>query len=369
MSTELKETFAKLCETARGKGMDQLKSFFRRPSDMDEFEIESFQNFLKNNKVFFEKVEELGKPSTDSEEEGQIARLFYAYQPPKAEKPILSDYTWFAFQKTPESGEWKVTGKGAYLKRLAQVGEWRVIKGESMNHFFDYSIKKSMDHINAGCAQDEYSKLLEYMEEKAPDTPMDCFVFDDEKSLPEIGLEAGTAGVDWVFSNQPCDLFQITSHLMRQLNSRVPRFFLFGFSAYYAQFVAEGRYPVVNASKDDFTQKAAEFFNEMPPDKMTKLVSNVEFDHWAQYVAFMIIMSKKGVHPHTIMLLISASFIQFLAESPDLGSSPEIRKEKILKLMKKGTTENFENLFKETTGLKLRKVDKLWRKWLKKAKG
>lgn len=367
MTEEIKKAFLNLCEKASTSDSKNLANLFYRSEDMDEFEIPSFQNFLRNNEVLCERVVSVNNASGEKEETGPVVRVFYSYKSAKSEKPVSTEYTWFAFRKS-DTGDWKVTGKGVYLKHLSQIRQWRRLEGDRITHYFDYSIKKSMDSIHAGCAHDEYKKLEEYMEEEGLESPLDYFVFDDEKSLSELGFEASTAGFDWIFSNQPCDLFQMCSQRLRRLNGRIPRFFLFGFSAYYAQFAAEGRYPVFNISKESFSGKVAEIMEGLPMDKATKLCSNVEFDQWAQYVALFTVMSRANVHPHTTMLLILSSFIKFLMESPDIGSSPSIRKEQLLKTFKNGTTENFENVFKEVTGMKLRKADKLWRKFLKKAK-
>lgn len=362
MNAGLQEIFLRLCEEAKKKESRDLGGLFLSPEDMREFEIPSFQNFLKHNEVAFHKAVPLGGLSDEKEGEADFVRVFYSYKPEKGLEPVSTEYTWFAFQKDMEKGKWKVAGKGAYLKRLAEIQNWRKIDGERIHHHFDYSIKKSMDPIHAGCAQGEYERLLKFFEEKGPDFPLDYFVFDGEKSLPEIGLEAGVSGRDWVFSNQPCDLFQLCSHLLRRLNGKIPRFFLYGFSVYYAQFIAEGRYPVVHASKEVFSEEAANIMKNIPPEKITKLVSNVEFDRWVQYVAFFTLVSNFRMHPHTAMLLISCSFVKFLFESEEFGSSPEERKAKVLNTLKKGTTEDFEDVFKKNMGLKLKKADKLWRK-------
>lgn len=358
MNTEIMDAFTGLCEAAKGKKNRDLLEFFYRPEDMDEFEVSSFQDFLKRYEVTFHKVLELG--------DGDLVRVFYSYIPEGSTDPVSTDYTWFPFRKTQENGTWKETGKGTYLKYLAELKGWRKIEGEKISHYFDYSIKKSMDAIHAECAQVEYVKLLEYWGEKGPDVPIDYFVFDDEKSLPELGLEASASGYDWVFSNHPCDLFQLATQALRGWNSRVPRFFLFGFSAYYAQFVAEGRYPVFNISRQEFSEQVHRILEGLPPEKITRLASNIDFDRWAQYVAFFAVISRMGAHPHTIMLLISSSFVTFLFESDAIGSSPADRKEKILKVLKEGTTENFEDTFKKVVGIKLKKADKLWRKALRK---
>lgn len=366
MTAKPQEIFIRLCEEAKKKDSRDLAGLFRSPEDMDEFEIPSFQNFLKHNEVAFHKAVAVGDSSQEKTEETDFVRVFYSYTPEKGRAPVSTEYTWFPFQKDPEKGEWKVSGKGAYLKRLSERQGWRRIDGEKIRHFFDYSIKKSMDPIHAGCVQGEYERLTKFFEEKAPDSALDYFVFDGEKSLPEIGLEAGTAGRDWVFSNHPCDLFQLCSHFLRRLNEKIPRFFLYGFSAYYAQFIAGGRYPVFNASKEVFQEETKNIMESIPVEKLTKLVSNVEFDRWAQYAAFFSLVSRSSVHPHTALLLMSCSFVKFLFESEETGGSPEERKAKILMALKKGTTEDFEDVFKKSMGLKLKKADKLWRKEVKR---
>ena len=370
MKAELEKAFTDLREAARKNDVRILPSLFDGPEAMDEMEVPSLRHFLAQNEVALHRVEVMDP--APGKEEADLARVYYSYRPNKLKKeaePFASEYTWFLFRKAPGGGSWKAAGKGTYLKRLAEIRQWRRIDGERIVHYFDYSIKKSMDAIHAGCAQQEYAGVLDFLGEKGGSFPLDYFVYDDAKSLPELGLEAGASGAHWVFSGHPCDLFQLSCHSLKGVNGRVPRFFLFGFAAYYTHIVAGGRYPIFNFSREEFPQKAAEMLRDMPPAAIGLVVSNVEFDRWAQVVSYFLHLSRKPFSAQTLLLLSSSSFVKFLFESEDIAPTAMERKEKVLKVLKKGNADNFENVFKETVGLKLRKVEKSWLKALAKGRG
>jgi len=370
MKTELEKAFTDLCAAAGKNDARLLPDIFDAPEAMDEMEVPSLRHFLSQNEVVLHKVEAMDPaPGT---EEADLARACYSYRPNKLKKeaePFSSEYTWFLFRKAPGSATWKAADKGLYLKRLSETREWRRMEGEKIRHYFDYSIKKSMDSINAGCAQQEYAGVLDFLGEKGGSFPLDYFVYDDAKSLPELGLEACASGARWVFSGHPCDLFQLSCHSLKSVNGRIPRFFLFGFAAYYTHIVAGGRYPIFNFSREEFSQKAAEMLRDMPPTSVGLVASNVEFDRWAQVVSYFLHLSRKPFSAQTLLLLYASSFIKFLFESEDIAPTAIERKEIILKVLKKGNADNFENVFKETVGLKLRKAEKLWLKALAKGRG
>lgn len=370
MEKELEQAFTGLCESARKNETRTLPDLFDSPEAMDEMELPSLRHFLAQNEVSLSRVEFM-ESAPGAAGDTDLARVFYSYRHSKLKKemePVSTEYTWFLFRKT-EGGAWKAASKGAYLRRLAETRRWRRIEGERIVHHFDYSIKKSMDSIHAGCAQEEYARLLEFLGETGRASPLDYFVYNDEKSLPELGLEAGASGTRWIFSAQPCDLFQMTCQVLKAVNGRLPRFPLFGFAAYYTQFVAGGRYPIFPFSAEELPKKAAEAIKEIPPAAIGQLTSNVEFDRWAQMVSYFVHVSRKPFSAQFFLLLYASSFVKFLFESEEIGATPGERKEKILKVLKRGDGENFESIFKETAGLKLRKAEKSWLKALAKGRG
>jgi oligoendopeptidase F len=66
-----------------------------------------------------------------------------------------------------------------------------------------------------------------------------------------------------------------------------------------------------------------------------------------------------------MVFLITASFFKFLFESEAVSESPDIRKKRIIEILKTGKENDFEDTFKKLTGLKIKKAEKLWKKDLK----
>ena len=82
-------------------------------------------------------------------------------------------------------------------------------------------------------------------------------------------------------------------------------------------------------------------------------------------VSIMSILSQQAAHPNLMVFLITASFFKFLFESETVGESPDIRKKRIIEILKTGKENDFEDTFKKLTGLKIKKAEKLWKKDLK----
>ena len=353
---KINNLFTEFVSNLKNNGSEDYQKYFCNSNDRFEFEIDAFKDFLRKHEVFPDEFEPIP-------EKKSIAKLKYKYRDSSGELEKRSDSsTWVPMKKDGEG--WKISNKGEYLKCLAESKKWRKIKTENIICYFDSFLKKTLDQINAESGSSGLIDIKKYLdiEEKLD---VSYIVYDDEKSLHELGFKSNLAGHDWIISNYPCDVFQLISLCLKRLNPELPKYFLYGFATYYAHYISKSSFPLFNFPKEDFDKFA---FNSVKYGyyiKSIKLLSNTEFQKWTEMVSIMSILSQQKAHPNLMVFLMTASFMKFLFDSEALGESPDIRKKRIIEILKTGKVNDFEDTFKKITGLKLKKAEKLWKKDLK----
>ena len=353
---KINNLFTEFVNNLKNNGSENYQKYFCRPDDRFEFEIEAFKDFIKKHEVFPDEFELIPKNKN-------IAKLKYKYRNSSGEAEERSDNsTWVPMKKDGES--WKISNKGEYLKCLAESKKWRKIKTENIIFYFDSFLKKTLDQMNAESGSSELINIKKYLDIEE-ELNISYIVYDDEKSLHELGFKSNLAGHEWIISNYPCDVFQLISLCIRRLNPELPKYFLYGFSTYYAYYISNSSFPLFNFPKEDFNRLALNSIKYGYYIKIIKLLNNTEFQKWTEMVSIMSILSQQVAHPNLMVFLITASFFKFLFESETVGESPDIRKKRIIEILKTGKENDFEDTFKKLTGLKIKKAEKLWKKDLK----
>lgn len=331
------------------------QNYFHKPEDEFEFEIKAFKDFIQKRDILCKEIELVdGK--------NNVAKLKYKYKN-RGETVERSDSTtWFPVKKS--GNMWKISNKGEYLKSLAKSKNWRKIETPQITFYFDSFLKKTLDQINAENAVSELINLKKflYMEN---DLKVSYFVYDDEKSLHELGFKSNVSGQDWIISNHPCDVFQLVSLFVKRNNPDIPKYLLNGFSAYYDFWISKSSSSIFNFSKQDFDRITFNSIRNGYYIKIKNLLNNLEFHKWTEMITIMSILSQQKSHPILMVFLTSSSFIKFLFENEVIGEIEEIRKKRILEILKTGKENDFENIFKKITGIKIKKAEKLWKKDLK----
>ena len=352
---KINNLFTEFVNNLKNNGSEDYQKYFCKPDDRFEFEIEAFKNFIEKHEVFPDEFELIPKK--------KMAKLKYKYRDTSGEPEERSDNsTWVSMKKDGES--WKISNKGEYLKCLAESNKWRKIKTGDITFYFDSFLKKTLDQMNAESGSSELINIKKYLN-IYEELDVSYIVYDDEKSLHELGFKSNLAGHDWVISNYPCDVFQLITLCMKRLNPELPKYFLYGFSTYYAHYISKSSFPLFNFPKEDFDKFALNSINYGYYIKIIKLLNNTEFQKWTEMVSIMSILSQQRAHPNLMVFLITASFVKFLFESEALGEIPDIREKRIIEILKTGKENDFEDSFKKITGLKIKKAEKLWKNDLK----
>tara|TARA_B100000315_G_C14588011_1_gene594196 strand:+ start:2937 stop:4019 length:1083 start_codon:yes stop_codon:yes gene_type:complete len=352
---KINNLFTEFVNNLKNNGSEDYQKYFCKPDDRFEFEIEAFKNFIEKHEVFPDEFELIPKK--------KMAKLKYKYRDTSGEPEERSDNsTWVSMKKDGES--WKISNKGEYLKCLAESNKWRKIKTGDITFYFDSFLKKTLDQMNAESGFSELINIKKYLN-IYEELDVSYIVYDDEKSLHELGFKSNLAGHDWVISNYPCDVFQLITLCMKRLNPELPKYFLYGFSTYYAHYISKSSFPLFNFPKEDFDKFALNSINYGYYIKIIKLLNNTEFQKWTEMVSIMSILSQQRAHPNLMVFLITASFVKFLFESEALGEIPDIREKRIIEILKTGKENDFEDSFKKITGLKIKKAEKLWKNDLK----
>ena len=353
---EIKNLFTEFVDNLKNNGAEDYKKYFCGPDDRFEFEIDAFKNFIENHEVLPDEIELVpGKMN--------LGKLQYKYRDSSGGAEDRSDNTtWMPMKKDGEV--WKISNRGEYLKSLAESNEWRKIETENVVFYFDSFLKQTLDQINAESGSSELINIKEYFNLEE-DIKVSYIVYDDEKSLKELGFKSNHAGHNWIISNHPSDVFQLTSLCVKRLNPELPKFLLYGFSAYYSYYISHSSFPLFNFSKQDFDRIALSSVEYGYYVKMIKLFNNAEFQKWTEMISVMSILSQQKTHPNLMVFLVTASFVKFLAENESIGENLDIRKKQLIEILKTCKESNFEKIFKDITGLKIKKAEKLWKKDLK----
>ena len=352
---KINNLFTDFINNLKNDGSEDYQKYFCNSNDRFEFEIEAFKDFIKKHEVLPDEFELIPKKKN-------IAKLKYKYRDSSEAEKRSDNSTWVPMKK--DGNVWKISNKGEYLKCLAESNKWRKIETENITFYFDSFLKKTLDQMNAESGSSELINIKKYLdiEEKLD---VNYFVYDDEKSLHELGFKSNVAGHNWIISNYPGDVFHLISLCVKRLNPELPKYFLYGFSTYYAHYISNSSFPIFNFPKQDFDVLALNSIKYGYYIKIKKLINNAEFQKWTEMVSIMSILSQQKSHPNLMVFLITASFVKFLLESDAIGENKSIRKEKIIKILKTGKENDFEDTFKKITGLKIKKAEKLWKKNLK----
>lgn len=352
---EITKNFTDFIANLKEDNSDDYQRYFCNLDDQFEFEIEAFKDFIQKQELSCEKIDFV-------DETRNIAKLKYRHKETGDSMERSNHTTWLLLKKS--KGVWKISNKGEYLKCLAQSKKWRKIKTEHIIFYFDSFLKKTLDQINAESGVSELNSIRKYLNSE-DELNVSYFVYDDEKSLHELGFNSNISGHNWIISNQPCDVFQLVYLCVKRVNPELPKYFMYGFSAYYAYHVSKSSFPIFHFPKQDFDKLALNSIKYGYYTKILKLLNNLEFHKWIEMVSIMSILSQQKSHPNLMVFLTSASFIKFLFENKAIGENHEIRKKRVLEIIKSGKEKDFENIFRKITGLKIKKAEKLWKKDLK----
>lgn len=352
---EITNNFTDFIANLKDDNFNDYQKYFCNLADQFEFEIEAFKDFIQKQELSYDKIDFV-------DETRKIAKLIYKHKESDNSTERSGHTTWFPMKKS--KGVWKVSNKGEYLKCLAESKKWRKIKTEHIIFYFDSFLKKTLDQVNAESGASEFNKMKKYLN-LDDELKISYFVYDDEKSLHELGFNSNISGQNWIISNHPCDVFQLVSLCVKRANPELPKYLMYGFSTYYAYYISKSTFPVFNFPRQDFDMLALNSIKYGYYIKILKLLNNLEFHKWTEMVSIMSILSQQKSHPSLTIFLTSASFIKFLFENDAIGKNDEIRKKRILDIIKSGKEKDFENTFKKITGLKIKKAEKLWKKDLK----
>lgn len=347
--------FSDFVDDLKGNFSGDHQKYFHNSADSFEFEMDAFQDFIKNRELSCEEMELVG-------EYKNIARLKYRYKE-SGESTDRSDCTtWFPMKK--DNNIWKFSNRGEYLRCLAESNKWRKIETPDINFYFDSFLKKTLDHINVEDGLSEFKTIKKFLNLE-DGSRVNYFVYDDEKSLHDLGFNSNMSGQNWIISNHPCDVFQFVSLCIKSINPELPKYFLYGFASYYAYYISKSCFPLFNFPKEDFDRFTLNVFRSGYYTKIKKLLNNLEFQKWSEMISIISILSQQKLPQNLIVFLIPTSFTKFLFENEIMGKNELTRKTRMLEIINTCRGKEFKNTFKKITGIKIKKAEKLWKKELK----
>jgi len=348
--------FKNILTKLKEKPLESLTDiFFHQKTDQ---ETETLKFLLKENEVIIKKI------TSDNFNQTFKIEYFLKNFKQKTEKEAHDISFWTTLILHQE--KWFLGNKTDYLKVKAKQENWRTIKGQRINFYFDYGIKKRTDEIMCTISEEELSKIETLFSHKISQ-PVTYFICDDLKSLNELGFKKSFSSFDSLISIHPCDLYEMTQFVIRQISSP-PQFLLDGFSVYYAKFISKVSNDTLSFNASHIDRMAKEIIFQAPYPSIKTLLKNKNYYEAIHilYLYTLIFTSKNQKINYTLIFLAApTSFIKFLSENDFPHLEPNKRIESIIQILKtnepKETSKKFKLIFK----ISLRKAEKLWKKNLK----